>query len=73
LKDFPGVIAMAQIGAHLRVLAKDGNDMRARVAQKLHEAGVEARVDDTTPNLEDVFVAATHRAPHDAAATEAHA
>jgi ABC-2 type transport system ATP-binding protein len=67
LTGFPGVIAMAQIGAHLRVLAKDGNDVRARVAQKLQEAGIEARVDDTEPNLEDVFVAATHRAPHDAA------
>jgi ABC-2 type transport system ATP-binding protein len=64
LTGFPGVIAMAQIGAHLRVLARNGGDVRARVAGRLHEAGVEATVTDTTPNLEDVFVAATHRAPH---------
>ncbi len=68
LNGFPRVIAMAQIGAHLRVLAADSDGVRERVAKHLHEASIEARVEDTSPNLEDVFVAATQRAPHDAAA-----
>jgi ABC-2 type transport system ATP-binding protein len=67
LNGFPGVIAMAQIGAHLRVLT-EGGDARASVANKLHESGIEARVAQTSPNLEDVFVAATRRPERDVAA-----
>ena len=72
LEGFPGVIAMAQIGAHLRVLA-DGGATRERIAAKLHEAGIEAQVAETAPNLEDVFVAATRRPERDAAAKAARA
>ena len=59
LHDLPGVIALAQIGASLRVLAADGADLEARVAERLRTAGIAAEVQATAPNLEDVFVAAT--------------
>src|SRR5262249_25466126 len=38
LDEFPGVVAMAQIGAHLRVLTQDGTDVRDRVADRLQQA-----------------------------------
>jgi ABC-2 type transport system ATP-binding protein len=54
------VIAMAQIGASLRVLsAVEG--ARERIARRLADQGLEADVQDTEANLEDVFVAVTHR------------
>ena len=54
------VIAMAQIGASLRVLsAVEG--ARERIARRLADEGIEAEVKDTEANLEDVFVAVTHR------------
>jgi ABC-2 type transport system ATP-binding protein len=59
LRDVPGVIAVAQIGASLRVLASDGAEFEHRVASRLLGEGVEAAVHATSPNLEDVFVAAT--------------
>jgi ABC-2 type transport system ATP-binding protein len=59
LDKFPGIIASAQIGAHLRVLVRDGADVRERVTAHLHEGGVDATVDVAAPNLEDVFVSAT--------------
>jgi len=59
LQDLPGVMALAQIGASLRVLGRDGADLEARVAERLRSAGVAAEVRPTAPNLEDVFVAAT--------------
>jgi ABC-2 type transport system ATP-binding protein len=58
LRDLPGVIAIAQIGSSLRVLGS-GGDLEQRLERGLHDAGVGAAVDATTPNLEDVFVAAT--------------
>jgi ABC-2 type transport system ATP-binding protein len=74
LTDFPGVVAMAQIGAQLRVLTEDGADVRDRVAEKLEQSGIDAHVEKTTPNLEDVFVAATRRPPRNGKnAAEAHA
>ena len=72
LEGFPGVIAMAQIGAHLRVLA-DSSAARERIAAKLHDAGIDAQVAETMPNLEDVFVAATRRPQRDAVAKAARA
>ncbi len=60
-KDF--VVAMAQIGAHLRVLTRDGDDARAQVADALQSAGIQAKVEPTEPNLEDVFVTATRTPP----------
>jgi ABC-2 type transport system ATP-binding protein len=55
-----GIIALAQIGASLRVLTAPGDDVEARIARTLAAAGVDdAAVQPTPPNLEDVFVAAT--------------
>ena len=65
------IVAMAQIGAHLRVLAHDKADPQAHIATDLRAAGIEASVQPTEPNLEDVFVAATHRQPREAAAEAA--
>jgi ABC-2 type transport system ATP-binding protein len=63
LANLPGIAAMAQIGASLRVLGDDGVDLQTRIAASLRAAGVDARVETTRPNLEDVFVAATRQAP----------
>ena len=59
LKDLKGVIAMAQIGTSLRVLAKAGADFEQQVAERLKGAGLTAQVHPIAPNLEDVFVVAT--------------
>jgi len=59
LDQFAGIIASAQIGAHLRVLVRDGANVRERVAAHLREGGVQATVDSAPANLEDVFVSAT--------------
>jgi ABC-2 type transport system ATP-binding protein len=56
-KDF--VVAMAQIGAHLRVLTRDGDQAREQIAQVLKNAGIDAKVEPTEANLEDVFVSVT--------------
>jgi len=56
-KDF--VVAMAQIGAHLRVLTRAGGDARTQIATALSSAGIDAQVEPTEPNLEDVFVTVT--------------
>ncbi|MFZ3185379.1 MAG: ABC transporter ATP-binding protein [Pseudomonas sp.] len=58
LKGLPGVLAQAQIGASLRVLsgAADGYQL---ISQCLQQQGIAARVQETEPNLEDVFVAVT--------------
>ncbi|MNF50813.1 putative ABC transporter ATP-binding protein YbhF [compost metagenome] len=60
LQGMEEVIAMAQIGASLRVLsAVEG--ARERIARRLADQGIDAEVKDTEANLEDVFVAVTHR------------
>ena len=59
LDKFPGIIASAQIGAHLRVLVRKSADARERVGAYLREGGVQAQVQPAAPNLEDVFVSAT--------------
>ncbi|HEX7112655.1 MAG TPA: ABC transporter ATP-binding protein [Mizugakiibacter sp.] len=64
LADAPGVLATAQIGASLRVLAQDGAAEAAALQRALAAAGIDARVVPTPPNLEDVFVAATQRPRH---------
>jgi ABC-2 type transport system ATP-binding protein len=61
LAELPGVIALAQIGASLRVLAAADADLERRVGDKLRAAGVPGEVHPTAPNLEDVFVAATRK------------
>ena len=60
LQGQPGVLAMAQIGATLRVLC-EGSDSREAIAATLRRAGVEARLRDGEANLEDVFVAVTRK------------
>jgi len=54
-----GVIALAQIGTALRVLAASAPDLEQRIGDRLRSEGVEAKVAPIPPNLEDVFVAAT--------------
>jgi ABC-2 type transport system ATP-binding protein len=59
-----GVLSVAQIGNTLRVLmdatADDDGAVR-QLREALSHAGKQADVQATAPNLEDVFVAATHR------------
>ena len=73
LTGFADVVAMAQIGAHLRVLTRDGDSAREAITRHLHDAGIDARVEPTSPNLEDVFVAATQRVPRNGKPAEARA
>ncbi|HBX54355.1 MAG TPA: ABC transporter ATP-binding protein [Pseudomonas sp.] len=58
LQGFPEVLALAQIGASLRVLVATA-DARQRIAQRLRATHLEARIEDTEANLEDVFVTVT--------------
>lgn len=57
----PGIVAMAQIGAQLRVLTEQRDAIRDRLEARLRKAGIDAKLQQVTPNLEDVFVAATQR------------
>ncbi|QSX80125.1 ABC transporter ATP-binding protein [Agrilutibacter solisilvae] len=54
-----GVISVAQIGNTLRVLTQANHSAGERLQAALQAAGQHAQVEGTTPNLEDVFVAAT--------------
>jgi ABC-2 type transport system ATP-binding protein len=62
-----GVLGVAQIGNSVRVLAADGatedggREVERRLRAALERAGVQGDVAAIAPNLEDVFVAATHR------------
>ena len=60
LVNLPGVLSVAQIGNSLRVLLAENGDANARVAEALRTAGMQAEVLPVDPNLEDVFVSATH-------------
>jgi ABC-2 type transport system ATP-binding protein len=59
LTSFEGVVALAQIGTALRVLAARDDDLERRIGERLRSQGVDAKVAPVAPNLEDVFVAAT--------------
>ncbi|HEY5802132.1 MAG TPA: ABC transporter ATP-binding protein [Lysobacter sp.] len=59
LVKVPGVLSVAQIGNSLRVLNESNGDAAARLEKALADAGMEAEVAQTTPNLEDVFVSST--------------
>jgi ABC-2 type transport system ATP-binding protein len=61
LAGLPGVLAAAQIGASLRVLAADAPGIETAIAERLESEGIEADVQLALPNLEDVFVAATRK------------
>jgi len=64
-----GVLSVAQIGNSLRLLVADGRgDARQRVADALARAGQKADIEETAPNLEDVFVSATHDGERERAA-----
>lgn len=63
LRELPGILASAQIGVSLRVLAVGEGDIEERVRVQLRKAGIEATISDAPPNLEDVFVAATRQRP----------
>ncbi len=69
LVDVPGVLAVAQVGNALRVLTADHLDQSSDIAQRMRDAldraGQQADIAQTTPNLEDVFVAVTHDAGTD--------
>jgi ABC-2 type transport system ATP-binding protein len=76
LRGARGVLGVAQIGSSLRVLAAEGaggaaeGGVEGRLRDALAKAGVEGEVAAIEPNLEDVFVAATHRGDDDGAAKE---
>jgi ABC-2 type transport system ATP-binding protein len=63
LAEIDAVIAAAQIGTAVRVLAANEDGVERRVADRLREEGIEAKVEPIAPNLEDVFVAATLKRP----------
>ena len=54
-----GVLSVAQIGNSLRVLTESDGDAAARIRAVLQQAGLQAEVAQSQPNLEDVFVSAT--------------
>lgn len=64
LQAMPGVLGVAQVGNELRVLtaadAPNGAGFGHRVLDALAARGLQADVAAIAPNLEDVFVAATH-------------
>ncbi|HEY0662268.1 MAG TPA: ABC transporter ATP-binding protein [Lysobacter sp.] len=60
LLGVPDVLSVAQIGNVLRVLSSGNGDPATRLRDELAKAGLQAEVDAVAPNLEDVFVAATH-------------
>ena len=55
----PGVISAAQVGNTLRILTSENGDAAGRMREVLRAANLEATVEASEPNLEDVFVAAT--------------
>ncbi len=61
LVDAPGVDGVAQIGAQLRVLLREGPGTLEALRAALREVDPAASLEATRPNLEDVFVAATRR------------
>lgn len=63
-----GVLETAQVGASIRVLTASQADGIAHVQALLDRAGLAARVRQTSPNLEDVFVMATRA--HESAIAE---
>lgn len=68
LQGAAGVASVAQIGNVLRVLLEPGRS-HEDIARLLGAAGIQARVESAEPNLEDVFVSATHARPPRAEAT----
>ena len=59
LADVHGVAGVAQIGNHLRVLLEASGEPFVRVESALRQDGLQARVEQVAPSLEDVFVSLT--------------
>ena len=59
LLGVPGVLSVAQVGNALRVLTSGDDDAAERLRATLERAGLVADIKAVSPNLEDVFVAAT--------------
>ncbi len=59
LDDEPHVLGVAQIGSSLRVLTDRKEDGADYLRKELARQGIDATVEPTEPNLEDVFVAVT--------------
>ena len=59
LVGVPGVLSVAQIGNTLRVLNERDGDAAEHLRKALADAGLQAEVTATHPNLEDVFVSST--------------
>ncbi|MBL8297141.1 MAG: ABC transporter ATP-binding protein [Rhodanobacteraceae bacterium] len=67
LQQQAGIVALAQIGAELRVLASSTAWDADALRQHLQGGSIEAQVRRGYPNLEDVFVAATRKPARDIA------
>jgi ABC-2 type transport system ATP-binding protein len=65
LRKLQGVLGVAQIGTALRVLADPSLD--EKTLRQVLSADANASIEPVAPNLEDVFVAATHVARKEAA------
>ena len=61
LQQQAGIVALAQIGAELRVLAANTAWDADALMGHLRSSGIDAQVRRGDPNLEDVFVAATRK------------
>jgi ABC-2 type transport system ATP-binding protein len=72
LHGVPQVRSLAQLGLRLHVLVdRTARDAVGLVQEQLKKASIEAQVEATRANLEDVFVAATLREPDGAAKSAA--
>lgn len=65
LVEVAEILSVAQIGNSLRVLAAGDGEIEQRVRDALAETGLQAEVEVVPPNLEDVFVDATHERDED--------
>lgn len=71
LESLAPVRSVTQLGARLHALVDPGQPApAATLREHLTEAGLEARVDEAMPSLEDVFVAATRMSPAPVAMAE---
>ncbi len=62
IRELPWVHGVTQLGVRLRVLAsRDVADAGERLRALLNQQGIDASVERTHPNLEDVFVVATRK------------
>ena len=59
LEGSAGVLSVAQIGAAIRVLSEKTEQARGAIESCLRQAGLDPEIREVSPNLEDVFVAAT--------------